>query len=313
MEKALIEVEGLKKYYSSGVFQKSVVRAVDGISFKIGAGETFALVGESGCGKTTVGRCVLRLTEPTGGRVFFDGEDILGRKALDRDMRKRMQIIFQDADGSLNPRMRVYDLILEPFRVHGLVKGDGYGQVCELMETVNLTPDLLSRYPHELSGGQRQRIGIARAVALSPRFIVADEPAASLDLSVQAQMLELMKKLQKDGGISYLYISHNLRIVRIMADRIGVMYLGKLVETGTKEDIFSRAAHPYTRALLSAIPSVDPAARKKRILLEGDLPGPIDMPSGCRFHPRCPYREEKCKAEEPTLKGNGHQVACHLR
>ncbi len=312
MEEKLIEVKDLKKYFASGIVRKSVVKAVDGISFGIARGETLALVGESGCGKSTVGRCVLRLIEPTSGHIYYKGNDILGLKGMPGELRKSMQIIFQDADGSMNPRMRVYDLLLEPLKVHGLANGRNMEKVLELMEMVNLTPDLLSRYPHELSGGQRQRIGIARAMALSPRFIVADEPAASLDLSVQAQMLELMKKFQAEYGIGYLYISHNLRIVRIMADKVAVMYLGKLVETGTKGDIFERAKHPYTQALLSAIPVIDPKARKKRILLEGDIPSPMNPPAGCRFHTRCPYRERKCALEEPALAGDGHKVACHL-
>jgi len=311
----LIEVMDLRKYFSSGIFRKVYVKAVDGVSFEIGKGKTFGLVGESGCGKTTVGRCLLRLIEPTSGEIRFKGEDILrfnGERL--RVLRRKMQIIFQDADGSLNPRMRVFDLLVEPLRVHGLLNGRGTEEVLRLLKLVNLTPDLLIRFPHELSGGQRQRIGIARAMALSPEFIVADEPAASLDLSVQAQILELMKRLQEEFGISCLLISHNLRMVKLMADRVAVMYLGRFVEVGDRERIFNGYVHPYTQALLSAALSADPVAKRKRVVLRGEIPSPLDPPSGCRFHPRCPEAKAICSEVEPELREieTGHLVACHL-
>lgn len=312
MEEKLIEVVDLKKYFGSGIFKKSWIKAVDGVSFEICSKETFALVGESGCGKSTVGRCTLNLIRPTAGHVYFKDMDISSMNEVSRDIRKRIQVIFQDADGTLNPRMKVFDLMLEPFRVHGLSNGHGKEMVNELIEMVNLTPDLLGRYPHELSGGQRQRIGIARAMALNPEFIVADEPAASLDLSVQAQILDLMRKFQAEHGIGYLYISHNLKIVKLMADKVAVMYLGKLVEVGRTNDVFNCAKHPYTQALISAIPILDPCAGRKRILLKGDIPSPLNPPAGCRFHTRCPYRMKRCMIEEPALVGDKHMVACHL-
>jgi len=314
MGEKLIEVKNLKKHFSSGMFRKSYVKAIDGVSFEIRNGETFALVGESGCGKSTVGRCLLHLIEPTLGEIYFKGIDISGLKGNLRDLRKKMQIIFQDADGSLNPRMRVLELLVEPIRVHGLLNGKGMEEALKLLELVNLTPDLLGRYPHELSGGQRQRIGIARAMALNPEFIVADEPSASLDLSVQAQMLDLMKRLQGEFGTGYLFISHSLNIVRLMADRVAVMYLGKLVEVGDTAQIFNGAAHPYTQALLSAVPTTNPSARQKRIVLEGEIPSPLNPPSGCRFHSRCPEAKGVCSEVEPEFLEieSGHLVACHF-
>jgi oligopeptide/dipeptide ABC transporter ATP-binding protein len=312
-DEKLIEVTDLKKYFGSGIFKKSRIKAVDGVSFEIGRRETFALIGESGCGKSTVGRCILGLVRPTEGHVFFKGMDISSMNEVPRDLRKKFQVIFQDADGTLNPRMRVFDLLMEPFRIHRMDNGQSKEKIAELIEMVNITPDLLGRYPHELSGGQRQRIGIARAIALNPEFIVADEPAASLDLSVQAQMLDLMKKFQAEHGIGYLYISHNLKIVKLMANRVAVMYLGKLVEVGGTDGIFNCAKHPYTQALISAIPVLDPRAGRKRILLEGDIPSPMNPPPGCRFHTRCPYREKRCMTEEPALVGDKHMVACHLK
>ena len=315
MRVKLIEVKNLKKHFSSGMFRKNYVKAVDGISFEVARGETFALVGESGCGKSTVGRCVLHLIEPTSGEIYFKGVNISGLKGRSiRRLRKKMQIIFQDADGSLNPRMRVFDLILEPLRVHRLVNGNEKEKAFQLMELVSLTPDILDRCPHELSGGQRQRVGIARAMALSPEFIVADEPAASLDLSVQAQMLDLMKRLQAELGIAYLFISHNLRVIKLMADKVAVMYLGKLVEVGDAGKIFYGSVHPYTQALLSAVPTTDPSARRKRIVLEGEPPSPLDPPSGCRFHTRCPEAKAICSVVEPVLREieDRHSVACHF-
>jgi len=310
----LIEVKNLKKRFSSGMFRKSYVKAVDGISFEIARGETFALVGESGCGKSTVGRCVLHLIEPTSGEIYFKGVNISGLKGGIRRLRKKMQIIFQDADGSLNPRMRVFDLILEPLRVHRLLNGNEREKAFQLMELVSLTPDILERCPHELSGGQRQRVGIARAIALSPEFIVADEPAASLDLSVQAQMLDLMKRLQAELGIAYLFISHNLRVVKLMADKVAVMYLGKLVEVGDAGKIFYGSAHPYTQALLSAVSTTDSSAGRKRIVLEGEIPSPLNPPPGCRFHTRCPKAGKICSVVKPVLCEieDRHLVACHF-
>jgi oligopeptide/dipeptide ABC transporter ATP-binding protein len=310
----LIEVKNLKKYFASGLFRKSYVKAVDGVSFEINRGETLSVVGESGCGKSTVGRCILCLTEPTSGEVFFNGIDILRSRNDLRGLRKKMQIIFQDADASLNPRMTVFDLIREPLLIHKLANRRRGEKVLELAEMVNLTPELLSRYPHELSGGQRQRIGVARVMALTPEFIVADEPAASLDVSVQAQMLDLMKGLQEEFGIGYLFISHNLNIVRLMADRVAVKYLGKFVEVGDTQRIFNGAAHPYTQALLSAMPVSDAMAVRKRIVLEGEIPSPINPPSGCAFHPRCREAKEICSKVEPALQdmGRGHLVACHF-
>ncbi|MBT9148991.1 MAG: ABC transporter ATP-binding protein [Dehalococcoidia bacterium] len=308
----LIEVKNLRKYFTSGLFRKSCVKAVDGVSFEVEEGETFALVGESGCGKSTVGRCILRLIEPTAGEVYFRGINISGSNGNLRGLRKKMQMIFQDADGTLNPRMRVFDLITEPSRVHRLV--NGREKAAELMEMVNLTPDLLGRYPHELSGGQRHRIGIARAMSLNPEFIVADELAASLDLSVQAQMLDLMKRLQAEFAIGYLFISHNLNVVKLMADRVAVMYLGKFVEVGDTRRIFSASAHPYTQALLSTVLNPNPSARRKRIVLEGEIPSPLNPPSGCRFHPRCPEAKAICSEIEADLREieDRHLVSCHF-
>jgi oligopeptide/dipeptide ABC transporter ATP-binding protein len=313
MADSLIEVRDLRKHYGHGMIKKTRIKAVDGVSFEIKRGETFALVGESGCGKSTVGRCTLNLTRPTSGHVFFKGTDISDMKEVPRELRKKIQIIFQDADGTLNPRMKVLDLLMEPFRVHSVDRCEAMENAARLMEMVNLTPDLLCRYPHELSGGQRQRIGIARAMALNPEFIVADEPAASLDLSVQAQMFDLMKRFQAEHGIGYLYISHNLKIIKLMADRVAVMYLGKLMEVGLTSDVFKGAKHPYTQALLSAVPALNRGTGMKRVLLDGDIPSPMNPPAGCRFQTRCPYSEKRCTIKEPSLSGDGHLVACHLQ
>jgi oligopeptide/dipeptide ABC transporter ATP-binding protein len=310
----LIEVKNLKKYFSGGIFRKNYIKAVDGVSFNIKKRETFGLVGESGCGKSTVGRCLLHLLEPTSGAIRFKDRDLMDFKGDLRDLRRKMQIFFQDADGSLNPRMRVSELLLEPQKAHGLIKGKGTDNALKLMEIVNLAPDILKRYPHELSGGQRQRIGIARAMSLTPDFIVADEPTASLDLSVQAQMLYLMQKLQQDSHVSYLFISHNLKAVRIMADRLAVMYLGKFVEVGSKDKIFNQPGHPYTQALLSAVRDVAPLNNHKRIILSGEIPSPLNPPAGCRFHPRCPKARPDCSEIEPALQemGENHLVACNM-
>ncbi len=318
MREQLIEVKNLKKNFASGIFRKNYVKAVDGISFDIARGETMALVGESGCGKSTVGRCVLNLIKPTSGKIYFKGEDISNAIKRKKNFRKKMQMIFQDADGSLNPRMKIYDLMLEPLIVHKLANKEGpFGKTKEkllhIMQIVNLTPDILDRYPNELSGGQRQRVGIARAIASNPEFIVADEPAASLDLSVQAGMLELMKRLQEELGIAYLYISHNLRVVKIVADRVAVMYLGRLVEMGNAEEIFQSPAHPYTRALLSAVPNADPTTRRARTILKGEIPNFSVPPSGCGFYTRCPEVKPLCTREIPLKRriGKGHLVWCH--
>lgn len=308
----VIQVKELKKYFTSGLFRKTLVRAVDGVSFEIGKGETLGLVGESGSGKSTVGRCILQLIQPTSGEIFFNGANLSKVNNGMSALRKNMQIIFQDTAGALNPRMKLYDLLLEPLTVHGLVNGNGTDRVAELMERVNLPLNLMERYPHELSGGQRQRIGIARAISLNPEFIVADEAAASLDLLIQAQMLNLLKNIQSAQGISYLFISHNLNIIRRIADRVAVMYLGRFVEVGKTEEIFNNPVHPYTQALLSAVLSIDPLAPQKN-RLRGEIPNPLQSPAGCRFHPRCPQAESICSQVLPPPKkiNDDHWAWCH--
>ncbi|MEZ4266357.1 MAG: ATP-binding cassette domain-containing protein [Myxococcota bacterium] len=302
--------------------EKAVVRAVDGVSLDIRAGETLGLVGESGCGKSTTGRAILRLYEPgvgrSSGEIHFDGRDLqtLAEREM-RPLRKDLQIIFQDPYASLNPRMTVGQIIGEPLKVHGLAKGrEALDRVAELMELTGLSPQMVRRYPHEFSGGQRQRIGIARALAVSPRFIVCDEPISALDVSIQAQIMNLMEELQARFDLTYLFIAHDLAAVRHISDRVAVMYLGKIVELADRDAIYEAPAHPYTRALLSAVPIPDPAVerKRKRILLEGDVPSPMNPPSGCRFHTRCPYVEKVCREVEPPLTqlADGHQVACHL-
>jgi peptide/nickel transport system ATP-binding protein len=315
----LVEVRDLVKHYTAGgLFGKSEppVRAVDGVSFEVGRGETLALVGESGCGKSSVGRTILRLQEPTSGRAVFDGVNVfaLDRTSL-RRLRRQMQIIFQDPYGSLNPRMTVGSAVAEGIEIHGLARGAEVGRrVAGLLQEVGLDPAYARRYPHEFSGGQRQRIGIARALAVEPSFIVCDEPVSALDVSVQAQVLNLLADLQRDRGLAYLFIAHDLAVVRQIARRVAVMYLGRIVETGPTESLLSSPRHPYTVALLSAVPEPDPARRRTRIVLGGDPPSPSNPPPGCPFHTRCfhPARNERCRTELPVLRPVGATLAaCH--
>jgi oligopeptide/dipeptide ABC transporter ATP-binding protein len=321
MSQALLEVRNLKKHFpiNRGIFSKTVgyVRAVDGISLDIQKGETLGLVGESGCGKTTAGRAILRLIEATAGEVRFDGQEILNldRRAL-RSIRRRMQIIFQDPYSSLNPRMTVGGMLSEALTIHKLTNGHNTGdRIAELLETVGLHPDYSRRYPHEFSGGQRQRIGIARALAVSPDFIVADEPVSALDVSIQAQIINLLQDLQVEFGLTYLFVAHDLSVVEHISTRVAVMYLGKIVEIAKKSALYENPQHPYTRALLSAVPVPDPRVKKQRTVLTGDVPSPANIPSGCPFHPRCPEREEACTRIVPELLEiqDKHSVACILR
>lgn len=320
----IVKVVGLKEYFpiKQGFFVKRTVahvKAVDGVDFEIKKGETFALVGESGCGKTTVGRTILRLIDPTDGRIFFDGTDIskLGYKEL-LPFRRRMQIVFQDPMSSLNPRMTVGQIVTEPMLFHKVVetKEEANKRAKELMEMVGLKTFHLDRYPHQFSGGQRQRIAIARAIAIQPEFIVLDEPTSSLDVSVQAQIINMFLDFQERFHFSYLFISHNLGLVRFISQRVAIMYLGRIVEMGESEEIFSQPLHPYSKALLSATPVPDPKVEKarKRIILTGGVPSPINRPSGCFFNPRCPFKMEVCEKEYPQLIQilNDHWVACHL-
>jgi oligopeptide transport system ATP-binding protein len=325
-EDALLEVRDLVKHFpiKKGIFYRHVgdVRAVDGISFDVLRGETLGLVGESGCGKTTAGRALLRLLPPTGGRALYRREP--GGPAIDlfrlpeaqmRRVRRELQIIFQDPYASLNPRFSVGRLVGEALEVHGIARGRELDQQVELLlEKVGLRPDARNRFPHEFSGGQRQRIGIARALALSPRFVVCDEAVSALDVSIQAQIINLLEDLQQEFQLSYLFIAHDLSVVKYLSDRIAVMYLGRIVECGRREEIFENPLHPYTRALLSAVPHARPGVRRERILLPGDVPSPIDPPSGCHFHPRCPLAEERCRQSWPERYSASptHSASCHL-
>jgi oligopeptide transport system ATP-binding protein len=317
----LVSVEDLKKYFpiTRGVFQKHIgdIKAVDGISFFVRRSETLGLVGESGCGKTTTGRVVLQLYRPTAGNVFFEGQDLTSMKGEQlRHMRRKMQMIFQDPYASLNPRMTVGSIIGEPLEVHGIAKGkEKRERVQDLLNLVGMNPYFINRYPHEFSGGQRQRIGVARALALNPSFIVCDEPVSSVDVSIQAQIVNLLEDLQAQFGMAYLFIAHDLSMVRHISDRVAVMYLGKIVELTGRDELYSNPLHPYTQSLLSAVPIPDPVVeeRRKRIILEGDVPSPAHPPEGCHFNTRCPVVMDVCKKEDPEFEevGAEHWAACH--
>ena len=317
----LIEVKDLTMYFPvrRGLFSRTVnyVRAVDGVSFHLNEGETLGLVGESGCGKTTVGRCLLRLIEPTAGQVYYRGRDTLKlTRAEMRRLRSELQIIFQDPYSSLNPRMNVSQIISEPLHNYEkLSRSEMKARVDFLMEKVGLLPEQRRRYPHEFSGGQRQRIGIARALAMNPKLIVCDEPVSALDVSIQAQVINLLIQLQEEMGLSFIFIAHDLSVVEHCSDRVAVMYLGRIVEMTTDQKLYQNPQHPYTQALLSAVPIPDPATKKKRIVLKGDVPSPLNPPSGCTFHTRCPEHDRICEKSVPEFKdlGDGHWVACHHR
>jgi oligopeptide transport system ATP-binding protein len=315
----MLEVKNLTKYFfaNSGVFggNQAVVKAVDNVSFKINRGETLGLVGESGCGKTTTGRTIIRLYEPTSGSILFENEDITHKSM--KPIRKKMQMIFQDPYASLNPRMTVSDIIGEPLDIHRLVKGNERRErIFKLLSMVGLSREQANRYPHEFSGGQRQRIGIARALAVQPDLIICDEPISALDVSIQAQIVNMLEDLQKELGLTYLFIAHDLSMVKHISDNVGVMYLGKLIELADRDELYEKPLHPYTKALLSAVPVADPkvSRSKSRIILEGDVPSPINPPSGCRFRTRCAYAMPRCAEVEPELKevAPGHMCACHL-
>ncbi|CAA7602162.1 Putative ABC transporter [Acididesulfobacillus acetoxydans] len=320
-ENVLLDVRNLKQYFpvKKGVLQQVVgqVKAVDGVSFRVFPGETLGLVGESGCGKTTTGRSILKLTEPTSGEIIYKGQHLekLSPRGM-RPFRREMQIIFQDPYSSLNPRMLVYDIISEPIKIHHLAEGKGVDKrVYELLDLVGLNRKHAKRYPHEFSGGQRQRIGVARALAVEPELVICDEPVSALDVSIQAQIINLLEDLQNELHLSYIFIAHDLSVVKHISDRVAVMYLGRIVEVAVSSALYAEPKHPYTQALLSAIPEPQVSGMKKqRILLQGDVPSPINPPAGCHFHTRCRFAQEVCSREVPALKdlGNGHLAACHL-